>query len=299
MQLNSKLPSLYLRLAIGSAYLWEVADRLGLLGANGHPHVGWGDWAHFITYSRQVMSFLPAGVVPALATVATIAEGLFGVLILAGLFTRMAAIGSSILSLCFAIAMAISFGIDSPLGYSVFTLSAASLLLATMPHYAWSMDAWLMRNAVNGRLIKNGANAIYIAGLLLSVTLTNRVDAQDMPGHQHANTSGIREKSLLKKLLNENGISNREVQMEVVNFPPKSSSPAHRHPCPTFAYVLEGELESVFEGVSHRYKQGDSFYEETNGLHSVTRNKSSSKTAKLLVFFIAEKNKPTTVSLKK
>jgi quercetin dioxygenase-like cupin family protein/uncharacterized membrane protein YphA (DoxX/SURF4 family) len=299
MQLNSKLPSLYLRLAIGSAYLWEVADRLGLLGANGHPHVGWGDWAHFIAYSRQVMSFLPAGIVPALATVATVGEGVFGALILAGLFTRMAAIGSSILSFCFAMAMAISFGIDSPLGYSVFTLSAASLLLATLPQYAWSIDAWLMRNAVNRRLVKNRVSAICIAGALLSVTLTNRVAAQDMPGHQHANTSGITEKSLLKKLLNENGISNREVQMEVVNFPPKSSSPAHRHPCPTFAYVLEGELESVFEGVSHRYKQGDSFYEETNGLHSVTRNNSSSKAAKLLVFFIAEKNKPTTVSLKK
>ena len=58
---NTKFPSIYLRFAIGSAYLWEVADRLGLLGAHGQPHVGWGNWAHFVTYARQVMSFLPSG----------------------------------------------------------------------------------------------------------------------------------------------------------------------------------------------------------------------------------------------
>ena len=78
-----------------------------------------------------------------------------------------------------------------------------------------------------------------------------------------------------------------------MNFPPGSTSPAHRHPCPTFGYLLEGELESVFEGKHHIYKQGDCFYEKTNGLHAVTRNNDPNKTAKLLVLFIAEKNKPT------
>lgn len=149
---NFKLPSLYLRIAIGSAYLWEVADRLGVFGGNGQPHVGWGDWKHFIAYAGQVMSFLPASLIPALATLATIGEGVFGALILIGLFTRAAAIGSSILGFCFAIAMAISFGIESPIGYSVFTLSAASLLLATLPVYEWSIDALLSRKKINKQL---------------------------------------------------------------------------------------------------------------------------------------------------
>ena len=151
---NSKLPSIYLRIAIGAAYLWEVADRLGFLGANGKPHVGWGDWAHFLAYARQVMGFLPAGIIPALAILATIGEAAFGLLLILGLFTRVAAIGSALLSFCFACAMAISFGIDSPLGYSVFTLSAASFLLATLPDYAWSLDTWLMRRKINKRLAK-------------------------------------------------------------------------------------------------------------------------------------------------
>src|ERR1700741_295851 len=138
MKLNSKLASVYLRFAIGSAYLWEVADRTGILGANGQPHVGWGDWAHFLDYAQKVMAFLPKSVVPALGVLASAGEAVFGLLILIGLFTRMAAIGSGILSLLFALAMAISFGIESPLGYSVFTLSAASFLLSTLPEYDFS-----------------------------------------------------------------------------------------------------------------------------------------------------------------
>ena len=152
MQLNQKISSIYLRLAIGVSYLWEVADRLGLFGPNGHAHVGWGDWKHFVAYAKQVMSFLPDGIINPLATIATIGEGGFGLLLILGLFTRMAAIGSGILSLCFAIAMAISFGIESPLGYSVFTLSAASFLLAGMSQYSWSFDKWLASRIVNKKL---------------------------------------------------------------------------------------------------------------------------------------------------
>ena len=284
---NTKLPQLYLRIAIGSAYLWEVADRLGILGAHGQPHVGWGDWQHFIDYARQVMGFLPTGIIPLFGILATIGEGLFGALILTGLYTRAAAIGSGILSLCFALAMAISFGIESPLGYSVFTLSAASFLLATLPEYDFSLDNWLARRNINKRL---AARAISFIGFIVLTGITSYSFGQE----RHS-AGKITESTLLKQFINERGITNREVQMEVVNFPPGSSSPAHRHPCPTFGYVLEGELESVFEGKHHIYKQGDSFYENTNGLHAVTRNNDPAKTAKLLVFFIAEKNKPTTI----
>ena len=149
---NYKLPSLYLRIAIGSAYLWEVVDRLGILGANGKPHVSWGDWAHFLGYATQVMSFLPSSLIPLFAVLASIGEAIFGLLILLGLFTRQAAIGSGILGFCFAIAMAISFGIESPLGYSVFTLSAASFLLSTLPSYPWSIDLWWQHRKINKHL---------------------------------------------------------------------------------------------------------------------------------------------------
>ncbi|MET3978293.1 putative oxidoreductase [Mucilaginibacter sp. UYP25] len=137
--------ALYLRLAIGIAYVWLVADRLGWLGAYGQPHISWGDWKHFMLLSYDTMSFLPKGLVMPLAVLATIGEGVFGLMLIFGLFTRIAALGSGALTLAFAISMTISRGIDAPIGYSVFTVSAASFLLATLPNYKWSIDALLTK----------------------------------------------------------------------------------------------------------------------------------------------------------
>ena len=137
---------------------------------------------------------------------------------------------------------------------------------------------------------------LVISILILFLSHQGVLHAQD---HDHMNTKDkITETYLLKTLLNQPGISNKEVQMLVVTFPPSSVSAAHRHPFPTFGYLLEGELESTFEGKTYHYKPGDSFYEEPNGLHAVTKNSSPDKPAKLLVFFIAEKNKSTSVPVK-
>ena len=140
------LPSIALRAALAGSYLWEVADRLGFLGAHGQPHVGWGDWTHFMDYARQTMAFMPSALVPVFAVIATIGEGVFGLMLLTGFFTRIVAVGSCLLSLAFGISMAISFGIESPLGYSVFTVCAASALLATLPNYKWSIDSLLNKD---------------------------------------------------------------------------------------------------------------------------------------------------------
>ncbi|MDP9079414.1 MAG: DoxX family membrane protein [Bacteroidota bacterium] len=146
---NQIFASIYLRAGLACSYLWEVADRLGILGAHGQPHVGWGDWSHFMDYAKQTMAFMPQSIIPVFGVIATICEGLFGLLLLAGLFTRYAAIGSALLSLAFGISMAISFGIESPLGYSVFTVSAASLLVASLPNYKWSIDSLLNKNQIS------------------------------------------------------------------------------------------------------------------------------------------------------
>jgi quercetin dioxygenase-like cupin family protein len=124
----------------------------------------------------------------------------------------------------------------------------------------------------------------FLSALLL-IILTNSLLAQGHPAKSTDNEK-ITSITILKQLLNEPGIKNKEAQMEVVNFPPGSTSAPHRHPCPTFGYVLEGEIESVFEGTRHVYKKGDSFYEKPFGLHSVTRNNDPKKPAKLLVLFL-------------
>ena len=134
--------------------------------------------------------------------------------------------------------------------------------------------------------------------LIMSVLLTSSLFTKLSAQHTHDSNNSLSEvvrTVVLKQVLSEKGLNNREVQMVVVDYPPNSATPAHRHPCPTFGYVLEGEIESVFEGKTYVYKKGDSFYEKTNGLHFSASNKSPTVPAKLLVFYIAEEGKPTTI----
>lgn len=145
------LPSiaqLYLRLAIGSAFAWFGLDRIGAWGAHGKPWISWGDWAHFSPYAHHLMYFLPNRLAEGFAIIATITEISCGILLLLGLFTRWAAYAGFGLALCFALCMSMADGITSPLGYSVFTVSAACLLLAQQPGYRWSIDSLRRKNPI-------------------------------------------------------------------------------------------------------------------------------------------------------
>ena len=143
--MNKAITQLYLRLALGSGFTILGLDRLGVWGPNGKPWVSWGDWQHFSAYAHEVMKFLPGGLAEILAVIATIVEISVGILLLPGLFTRQAAIAGGLLTACFAIAMAISGGITSPINYSVFTVSAASFLLSTLPEFRWSIDTLITK----------------------------------------------------------------------------------------------------------------------------------------------------------
>ena len=121
-----RLTILYVRIALGAAFLSAVADRFGLWGKYG----GWGNFANFTKYTAQVNSFMPAFTIPFLAWVATVAELSLGIGLILGLWPRWVAFGAAVLLFLFGTAMAISFGIKSPLDYSVFSASAAALLLA-------------------------------------------------------------------------------------------------------------------------------------------------------------------------
>src|SRR5262250_2141641 len=124
-----RLVILYVRIALGSAFLSPVADRFGLWG----KHATWGNFATFTRYVAQVNSFMPAFTIPFLAWAATAAETALGILLILGIWPRRVAVGSAILLFLFGTAMAISFGIKSPLDYSVFSASAGALLLSFYP----------------------------------------------------------------------------------------------------------------------------------------------------------------------
>jgi putative oxidoreductase len=122
-----RLGILYARFALGAAFLSGIADRFGLYTGR---NVGYGDFAGFEAYTAKVNSFMPASTIPFLAWAATAAEFSLGVALILGIWPRWVALASALLLVLFGTTMAISFGIKSPLDYSVFSASAAAVLLA-------------------------------------------------------------------------------------------------------------------------------------------------------------------------
>ena len=118
---------IYLRTALGAAFLSGIADRFGLYRGR---NVGYGNFDGFMRYTAQVNSFMPAFTIPFLAWAATLAEFGLGLALIFGVWPRWVALGSAVLLALFGAAMAISFGIKSPLDYSVFSASAGALVLA-------------------------------------------------------------------------------------------------------------------------------------------------------------------------
>ncbi len=127
------------RLLIGLAFFENVIDRLGVIGPPGAPGVSWGDFQHFIAYTAQVNAFAPAAFVPALAVLATIAEGSLAVVMLLGARVKLSSAGSALLLFTFATAMVLS-GL-SQLQYGVYLMSAAAWALATVDGSALSIDS--------------------------------------------------------------------------------------------------------------------------------------------------------------
>jgi putative oxidoreductase len=113
----------YARVALAAAFLCAVGSRLGL----------WGTWEGFEAWARtDVLAFVPAVTVKPLLVAATIAEATLGVLLLVGAWPRTVGLAAAALLAIFALSMALSAGIRSPLEYSVFSASAAALLVARM-----------------------------------------------------------------------------------------------------------------------------------------------------------------------
>lgn len=115
--------ALYARLALGAAFLSAVAARFGLWDDRPQP------FRQFVSYTGELLSFVPSAAIPFFAVAATVAETTLGLLLLAGVARRRTALASATLLATFAVSMAISAGIKSPLDYSVFSASAGALLL--------------------------------------------------------------------------------------------------------------------------------------------------------------------------
>jgi quercetin dioxygenase-like cupin family protein len=99
---------------------------------------------------------------------------------------------------------------------------------------------------------------------------------------------------LMSKDLTEN--PGKEALMIMVEYPPGSSDPIHRHNAQAFVYVLEGSIVMQVKGGEQvTLTPGQTFYEGPDDVHVVGRNASSTKPAKFVVFLIKNKGAPVLV----
>jgi len=130
----------FLRLMLGIGFLLPVMDRFGWLGPAGINGTSWGNWENFISYTNSLTPYASVSTANILGLIATVGEIVFGVTLVIGYKTRLASLGSFALTLTFALSMFCFAGMRAPFTYFVFTDSAASLLLAGIPVYKWSLD---------------------------------------------------------------------------------------------------------------------------------------------------------------
>jgi quercetin dioxygenase-like cupin family protein len=91
-------------------------------------------------------------------------------------------------------------------------------------------------------------------------------------------------------------LPDKEGLMVIVEYPPGSTDPIHRHNAHGFIYVLEGSIVmQVRGGKEVTVTPGQTFYEGPDDVHVVGRNASKTKPAKFVVVFVKDKGAPVVV----
>jgi quercetin dioxygenase-like cupin family protein len=127
------------------------------------------------------------------------------------------------------------------------------------------------------------------ASWLLAITLT--AGATGLLTTPAANAHGAGEKvtpALQQQIANLPG---KSLVAVVVDYAPGAGSPSHVHATSAFiyGYVVSGAVESqVNEGPRQILRAGDSFYEPPGARHTVSRNASKTRPAKLLAVFVVD-----------
>ena len=88
----------------------------------------------------------------------------------------------------------------------------------------------------------------------------------------------------------------KEGLMVLVEYPPGSTDPIHRHNAHGFIYVLEGSIVmQVRGGKETTVTAGQTFYEGPEDVHVVGRNASKTKPAKFVEVFVKDKGAPVVI----
>jgi quercetin dioxygenase-like cupin family protein len=92
------------------------------------------------------------------------------------------------------------------------------------------------------------------------------------------------------------GLPDKEGLTLLVEYPPGSSDPIHRHNAHAFVYVLEGSIVMQVRGGKETIvNAGQTFYEGPEDVHVIGRNASQTKPAKFVVVLVKDKGAPAVV----
>ena len=128
--------------------------------------------------------------------------------------------------------------------------------------------------------------------LALTCLLAGTLLAQETKVTQEAKVTQLMSKELTD-------LPGKEGLMIIVEYPPGSSDPIHRHNAHAFIYVLEGSVVMQVKGAKEvTLTPGQTFYEGPDDIHIVGRNASKTKPAKFVVFFVKNKGVAITVPAK-
>lgn len=106
---------------------------------------------------------------------------------------------------------------------------------------------------------------------------------------QHAKVTPLVTKTL-------EDLPGKEGMMIMVEYPPGSSDPIHRHNAHAFVYVLEGSIVMQLKGGPPvTLHAGQTFYEGPSDEHVVGRNASSTRPARFIVVLLKEKGAPVLI----
>ncbi|PIF46460.1 DoxX-like protein [Chryseobacterium sp. 52] len=136
-----------LRLALGAGFLLPVMDRLGVLGPPGSGPT-WGDWKHFVDYTNILIPFVNRPIANFMGILVTVAEVVFGILLIVGFRIKEASVGAGILTLCLGMCMGIFVSISAPFNYPVFVFTGRALVLSGLNHYNWSIDNYIRKRSL-------------------------------------------------------------------------------------------------------------------------------------------------------
>ena len=116
-----------------------------------------------------------------------------------------------------------------------------------------------------------------------------------------AQTGGAAPQSSRKTLMAKDlpDFPGKEAMVYIVEYPPGTNNPPHRHNGHVFLHVLEGQLNAQIKGGEPVVlNPGSTYYESPADIHVVSRNASATAPAKAIIFIIHDKGAPLSTPVK-